>query len=136
MPDISISVNATAAQGVLSRAPDRVSIAMRGAVEDGATYVLAKVKHYPPQRPGSSYIRTHTLEKSWSKRVTGNGLSVQGRIGSNSAMAPYNRLVQSRRDQAEIHRGRWSSVEDIAEESQPTVQRFFEDRLRAAGLER
>jgi hypothetical protein len=42
----------------------------------------------------------------------------------------------SRRDQAEIHRGRWSSVEDIAEQSQPTVQRFFADRIAAAGLDR
>lgn len=136
MPDISLSVNATAAQGVLSRAPDKVSFAMRGAVNDAVSYVKVKVKHYPPQRPGSSYIRTHVLEKSWSSRIEGSGLSIRGIVGSNGAMAPYNRLVQSRRDQAEIHRGRWSSVEDIAEQSQPTVQRFFADRIAAAGLDR
>ena len=136
MPDISLSINATAAQGVLSRAPDKVSFAMRGGMEDSVTYVLAKIKRYPQERPNQAYIRTHTLEKSWSRRIEGSGLTIRGIVGSNGAMAPYNRLVQSRRDQAEIHRGRWSSVEDIAEESQPTVQRFFEDRLRAAGLDR
>lgn len=136
MPDISISVNATAAQGVLSRAPDRINIAMRGGMEDSTTYVLAKIKRYPQERPNQAYIRTHTLEKSWSRRITGSSMSIRGIVGSNSAMAPYNRLVQSRRDQAAVHRGRWQTIEDVAEDSTPTVQRFFADRLAAAGLDR
>lgn len=29
-----------------------------------------------------------------------------------------------------------TTIQDVAEQSTPTVQRFFDDRLRAAGLDR
>lgn len=135
MPNITLSVNDSNVQALLSRAPGRVSVAMRGAMEDSTTYVLAKIKRYPPQRPGSSYIRTHILEKSWSRRVEGSGSTIRGIVGSNSAMAPYNRIVQDRDRQATIHQGRWNTAQDIVEQSEPRVQRFFEDRLAAVSYE-
>lgn len=136
MANISISVDAANVSALLSRAPERISLAMRGSMEDATTFVLARVRRYPPQRPGSGYIRTGTLNRSWSKRVEGSGLNIRGTVGSNGAMAPYNRLVQSRRDQAIIHQGRWQTIEDVAEQEQNTVVRMFQDRLAAAGLDR
>lgn len=134
MPSISLSADASQATNTLTRYPAHVRVALRGAVEDGTTYVLAKVKRYPPQRPGSSYIRTHILEKSWSRRVMVAGDTVTGVVGSNGGMAPYNRVVMSRPEQAAIHRNFWPTVEDIIEQSQPTVQRMFMDRLRTTEL--
>lgn len=136
MPNISISINDSAARALISRAPDRISFAIRGALEDGSTYVLAKIKRYPAQRAGSSYVRTHALEKSWSRRLSGSGANQQAVIGSNSAAAPYNRYVQDRDRQANQHRGRWQTIQSVAEDSQPVIVRMFEDRLRAAGLNR
>lgn len=134
MPDIRMTIDDSAVQALLSRAPGLVSLALRGAVEDGTTYVLAKIKRYPPQRPGSSYTRTHTLEKSWARRIEGRGLEIRGIVASNGAMAPYNRFVQDRDRQVRIHRGRWQTAQSVAEAAQPVVQRMMMDRLRAAGL--
>lgn len=134
MPDIRMETNDSAVRALIRRAPGLVSLALRGAVEDGTTYVLAKLKRYPPQRPGSSYRRTHTLEKSWSRRIEGRGLEIRGIVASNGNMAPYNRVVQDRDRQARVHRGRWHTAQSVSEAAQPVVQRFFDDRLRAAGL--
>jgi len=136
MPDISISINDSAARAVINRAPDRIGIAMRAAMTDATSYVIARARKYPPERPGSTYVRTNTLMRSWSARIEGGGIGIRGIVGSNGNTAPYNRLVMSRRDQKRIHRGWWSTIEDIAEQGTPTVQRFFADRLAAAGLDR
>lgn len=136
MADISISINDSAARAVISRAPDRISVAMRAAMTDATSYVIARARKYPPERAGQVYRRTGTLARSWSSRITGSGTNTQGVVGSNGNTAPYNRIVMSRRDQGRLFRGRWSTIEDIAEQATPTVQRFFADRLAAAGLDR
>ncbi len=134
MPDIRMTLDDSTAQAILSRAPGVVGVALRGAVEDGTTYVLYKIRRYPPQRPGSSYRRTNTLKRSWSRRIEGRGLEIRGIVASNGAMAPYNRTVQSRPHQARVHRGRWHTAQSVSEAAQPVVQRMVMNRLRAAGL--
>lgn len=136
MPNISIQVNDSAVRNLLSRAPGQISIAMRSSLEDASTYVLGIMRRYPSPPAGSTYRRTNTLNRSWSRRVLGSGLNMQAVIGSSGAIAPYNRYVQDRRRQAAIHRGRWRTADDVAEQERTRVVRFFEDRLRAAGLER
>lgn len=133
MTEITITVNSRAVHEMLRHAPGQIDGAMKAATNDAVTYLLALAKRYPPQRSGSAYVRTNTLMRSWSKLpIQGSGLSVRGGIGSNSNMAPYNRRVMSRSDQARIHRGRWEPVENIVERSRGTVQGFFDSRLHAA----
>lgn len=133
MPEISIAVDADRVRALLQRAPNDLNAAMRGATEDATTYLLALIRRYPQQRAGSTYRRTGTLNRSWSRRVEGTGLSIRGFVGSNGNIAPYNRYVQSRREQAAVHRGRWQTVEDVAEHERDRVVQFYRDRLRAAG---
>lgn len=134
MPNISLVADTSGAQTRISRAPNQISVALRGGMEDATTYTLAKIRRYPPQRPGSNYVRTNVLNKSWSRRIQGSGATIVGIVGSNGNIAPYNRSVQDRTRQAAIHHDRWQTIQDVAEDSQPRVQRFFDDRLRAAGL--
>lgn len=131
MPDISVSIDSRDVQATLTRAPNQVSQAMRGGMEDATTYVLARIRAYPRQRPGSSYRRTGTLNRSWSRRISGTGSTIRGLVGSNAAIAPYNRYVQSRTHQARIHRGRWQTVESVAETERDTVVRMFQARFEA-----
>jgi hypothetical protein len=134
MPDISISIDDRAVRAMLTRAPNQVSQAMRGASNDAGTYILAIQRRYPPQRPGSSYRRTNTLNKSWSMRISGTSLGVRVTIGSNGAVAPSNRYVQDRDRQARIHRGRWrNTVQHTAETERDRVVRFYADRLAMVG---
>jgi hypothetical protein len=136
MADITLSIDSAAARNTFAAAPGKLDMAMRGGMEDSTTYVLARIRRYPPERPNQRYIRTGTLNRSWSRRIEGSGLSIRGIVGSNGAMAPYNRLVQDRQHQSRVHRGRWQTIQDVAEQEQNTVVRMFADRLAAAGLER
>lgn len=136
MANISISIDDSQVRTLLSRAPGKLGQAMRGGAEDSGTFILAIQKRYPPQRTGSAYKRTRVLGDSWSKRVEGSGLNIRVTIGSNGAMAPYNRYVQDRTRQARVHQGRWQTIQSVAEDSESTVVRMFADRLAAAGLDR
>ncbi len=133
MPDITVTVDTRAVQQLLARAPQALDRAIEGSLNDTATYMLARVKHYPPQRPNSSYIRTKTLFRSWSMRpITRTAGGWQVVVGSNGLIAPYNRYVQSRDRQAAIHVGRWETAESAVEQSQSRIQRFVDSRVRAA----
>jgi hypothetical protein len=131
MSDVSIIINDREVRQMLQRAPQQIHRAMRGGMEDATTYLLRQMQTYPQQRAGSTYKRTGTLGRSWSRRIRGRGLDIEGVVGSNSNIAPYNRRVQDQTRQASIHRGRWSTVQQVAARSRNTIQRFFDDRLRA-----
>jgi hypothetical protein len=105
---------------------------MYDGMVDATTLLIGLARRYPPPRAGSTYVRTYNLMRSWSRMVTGTVQSLQGVVSSNSATAPYNRYVMSRASQAMIHRGRWATVEDIAEQSQATINAIFDARLQGA----
>src|SRR4051812_4889220 len=93
MPNISVDYHDNAVMALLTRAPNDMGVAMRGGMEDSTTLLLAIAKNYPPAPPHSSYTRTHTLERSWGRSISGSGLNQTGRVYSNGFMAPYNRVV-------------------------------------------
>ena len=133
MANITVSVDASAAQALLSRAPGLLDYAIRGSLEDSASYFLARVKRYPPARPNQQYVRTGTLGRSWSARPLARTASGWEKlVGSNGFIAPYNRVVMDRTRQARIHQGRWIPVQTIAEQSESRVQQFVNARIRAA----
>jgi len=133
MAEITITIDARAVQQLLDRAPQALENAIVGAMNDGATLFRATMQRYPAPPPNSSYRRTGTLGRSWSVKPisrTASGWSVV--IGSNGNMAPYNRAVQKRSEQARIHRGRWVTAETATEQSASQIQRFVDARIRAA----
>jgi len=133
--DVIIRVDAREAEQMISQAPVQIRRAMRMGMEDATALLLRDMRDYPTQRPGSTYIRTHTLDRSWNREVKGQFMAVgdelRGVIFSNGNIAPYNRLVQDDLFQAQVHRGRWLTVQDIQRLRQQDVQRVFEARLQA-----
>jgi hypothetical protein len=130
--DVTIVIDDRAVRAMLQRAPAQINRALRGGVEDASTYLLRQMQTYPPQRSGSPYRRTGNLRRSWSRiPIRSNGVDTTGGIGSNPNVAPYNRRVQDRLQQASVHQGRWDTVQTVGERSRGQVQRFFDDRLRA-----
>lgn len=133
MAEISITVDANAVRQLLQQAPQRLDTAMRATLEDGSTYFLAQMTRYPAQRTGSTYRRTGTLGRSWSRQpITHTASEWRVVIGSNGAIAPYNRYVQDRDRQARIHQGRWLTAQDATEQSESQIQRFADARFRQA----
>ena len=112
-----------------------VVVMMRRATAEGQRHIAV----YPPQRlHKSNYRRTGTLKRSWSSKVSAAGNKVQGIVGSNSNIAPYNRFVQGPRKgdgarQLRLFRGAgWKGVDELEDFLQDEVQRELQrivDRL-------
>ena len=98
-----------------------------------------RIAVYPPQRlRKSGYRRTGTLKRSWSKKVSSGGNKVEGVVGSNAGIAPYNVWVQGprkgrgRRQVAIFRRAGWQGVDELGDFLQDRVERDLQrimDRL-------
>lgn len=98
---------------------------MRWAVRPMRRSVLLlqnRMATYPPQRPGSRYVRTGTLGRSWTTQVQESSERVVGIVGNKVEYAPW---VQSARFQAGIHRGRWQTDEQVAGQSRIEIAELF-----------
>jgi len=98
---------------------------LKDAVTAMAEKVSARLQKYPSPPANSQYERTGALGRAWA-----HGLTEATGLGSNQyadmvsidlrndvGYAPY---VQSAEEQAEIHRGRWETAEQIlVEETGP-----------------
>ena len=96
---------------------------LRGVADSGARLLKSEVAKYPPKPPNSTYRRTGKLGGSWTQKVTRGGR--QGgwvaQIGTRLNYAPY---VQDATEQAEIHRGRWQTVQSVAADKRDEIFNF------------
>ena len=93
------------------------------ATDKALNWLDEHLKHYPPVRPSSTYIRTGNLRNRVLKRKTsfsGGAVISQGR---------YAHWVRDSRRQARVHRGRWPTDRDIAKEAEQKVKGFYEGEL-------
>jgi hypothetical protein len=131
--EVSVTVNVTAVHALIRSHPARINRAMRAALNDSTAVLLRDMRQYPAQRPGSTYRRTKTLFKSWSRRPPeGVGLDMYAVVGSDSGAAPYNIRVQHPDFQAAVHVGRWQTTRTVQRARQDDIQRFFDVRMREA----
>ena len=131
MTTVTVQIDSRETRLMLLRAPQRIDRALRAAMEDSTVLLLREQQTYPPQRTGSTYRRTNTLRRSWSRRIRQEGSGIVGEVGSSGNTAPYNRYVQDQTQQANIHRGRWTNTaQETARRNESTVQRYFDRRLR------
>lgn len=131
MTTVTIQIDSREVRNLLDRAPGRINRALRAAMDDSTVLLLRELQTYPPQRTGSTYRRTNTLRRSWSRRIYRDGSGIVGEVGSSGNTAPYNRYVQDQTQQASIHRGRWTNTaQETARRNTTTVQRYFDRRLR------
>ena len=131
MTTVTVQIDSRETRLMLLRAPQRIDRALRAGMEDSTVLLLREQQTYPPQRTGSTYRRTNTLRRSWSRRIRQEGSGIVGEVGSSGNTAPYNRYVQDQTQQANIHRGRWTNTaQETARRNESTVQRYFDRRLR------
>ena len=94
------------------------------ALEKGVVLLHRKLAGYtqntPPKPPGSMYVRTFTLARTFTHKVERS--KFLGRVGTNLHYGPY---VMSKSGQAAIHRGRWYTVESVGEEQTPVINGYF-----------
>ena len=94
-----------------------------------AVFLLQRdMAHYPPKRANSRYIRTTTLGKKWTTKITASRDGVIGKVGNNT---PYGPFVQSSMFQASIHRGRWQTDIMVVDRDRAAILADFKAAIDA-----
>ena len=90
----------------------RLQEAVKKPVSESFQEMQADLKEYPSPPSSSTYRRTGDLRRSWKRRT----LPQAGVLGFvQSDLDKYEHWVMNRRQQARVHRGRWQTVDDVAE---------------------
>lgn len=139
---IEIKVDNSDALRQLRRAESEVINMLRAPLQRSLSVLHADMASYPPTRAGQRYIRgrgptnaasevtrltSQQLGKRWTERTTTGPGMIRGELGNNVTYGPY---VQDSEQQAWMHRGRWQTNEDVAEENSGRIQGFFSDAIR------
>ncbi len=98
---------------------------VRTVVANGQRWIAT----YPPQTlTATGYVRTGTLKRSWSHRVTRRPGAIVGIVGSNPNIAPYNRVVQGSPQAKIMQTAGWRGVDGLSQQMQNDLDR----RVRAS----
>lgn len=157
MPDPFLSVDAEGCDRVIAKLGRAEGLqVLRAPVEETVTTWQTDMKVYPPPRRMvlttrhrggavkavgmrgsnkrqaywvSSYRRTGTLGRRWTKRVRNVVDGVVGVVGNNTIYAP---LVQSYTFQSGVHRGRWQTDRDVIRRNAARVRGYFRAAIERA----
>ena len=99
---------------------------LQGVANAGAQLLRAEMRRYPPKPAGSTYRRTNTLKHGWTEKVTGDRSGWLAVVGNRVKYAPY---VQDATRQAEIHQGRWQTVQSVAKDKQAEIFKFVKQAI-------
>lgn len=93
---------------------------------EALTLLKGRMQRYPPEPPGSTYVRTGDLRRGWHYRTVLSG-NVLGRVWNEGV--GYADYVQSAERQAWMHVGRWQTEMQVADQSQPEILNLFDAYL-------
>ncbi len=110
--------------------------------QSSANIMRRQLMMYPQQRAGSLYDRTFELRHGWeigtvsfnaSDIFSGDVMSPPSNMATSvsfSNAVPYTKWVQRRSTQSAYHRGRWNTVEDVAEMEGPNLELRIDNALK------
>ena len=90
-----------------------------------AQAIVRRMKVYPPERPGQTYIRTGRLGGGWMIIPNTNGYTTRNNV-------PYTKYVVGNAyglEQAWMHEGRWNLLRDVQEEEVAKLPKAIEDEI-------
>lgn len=117
MADASLTIDNAAALAALAAGDAAAIAALRQAIERWLLRRQAELARYPSPPPASRYRRTGTLGRAWTSARPdwqASAGSFRARVGNATTYAPY---VQGQR-QANVHAGRWRTVEAVGRGAQ------------------
>jgi hypothetical protein len=100
------------------------------AGKKSALAIQSRAATYPPPPTNSSYLRTGTLGRRWGiegPKASGDGVTTL--VQNPTSYGPY---VMGEDEQAAVHRGRWATLKQIAEQAERQVVEFHVEALNAA----
>jgi hypothetical protein len=102
---------------------------LRRAMGRGLAALQRRIQPYPAPPPDSSYKRTGTLGRRWQANVVEHAPAVRGILSNPTSYAPF---VVGEETQATIHKVRWKTDKQAANEALPTIEGYFNVEMVAA----
>lgn len=103
---------------------------IRIALSKSLYMLQGMLQEYPPRPPTSTYIRTGTLGRRWMVKVEKASLvNIRGFLENPTEYGPY---VQDQDRQANIHRGRWRTIQGVLLVKLDEIYAFFRQAIKDA----
>lgn len=109
-----------------AQSPQIVGQEMEKANKASLIMLAGEMKDYPPAPADSSYTRTLTLGRVWSTATPSWQTMSNGFWGDIRNPTPYGPRVQAQGFQAQVHRDRWQTDEQVLEANYERVKEQFE----------
>lgn len=126
---MSVSIKITGLEPLMNKLNklDRLEPVLRPVLKRGQDKIQRAAKKYPAPPPGSKYVRTFKLQRSWRQKPPqfmsgGFRAEVFSDGSAKTKYGEYAPFVMDAHRQARVHRGRWQTTKSIAED--------FEDEIR------
>lgn len=137
--DVTITVDVAALKNLERVSERRIEAGLNRVVDklleetEKAQILAYTATDQPPLPPGSDYERTFQLKSASKTRRTGRILGdISGEWYVDPDRAPYGKYVLGlQSQQADIHRGRWKSVEQVIRELEQAAPGVVERELRS-----
>ena len=107
----------------ISNLPHLVEDEVEDALEQATSLLEDVASEYPLPPPNSSYRRTGTLGRRWNHTVEKRGSEIRGIVDNPTKYGPY---VMGPADQAEVHKGRWLTTDEILINSADQLNDIFQ----------
>ena len=105
---------------------DRIDY-LKAVANEGGRILQNEMQRYPPEPSGSTYRRTHILHKGWRTKVSGDSGGWLAVVGNRVKYAPY---VQDANRQAEVHQGRWQTIQSVAADKREEIIKFVKRAIQ------
>lgn len=109
----------------------RLFTALHSGIRDESAEGVRFMSVYPA-KTSRRYRRTGTLRRSWSFDVKSGQRRIEGRVGSNAGIAPYNEDVQGVNQDALFAAIGWRNVNDLERKVNRDLPGRFERIIGAA----
>ncbi len=105
--------------------------ALQGATAQAGDYTVQQVPGYPAPPAGSTYVRTFDLGESISSEPVALG-SATGLFGQTllSVGVPYAPHVVDAKTQADVHKGRWWTIQAVLVKATAGIVRIYSEAIR------
>lgn len=104
---------------------DQPGSALRQAMQRSVYRLQIGMATYPT-RTSKWYRRTGTLGRRWTTKIDTGGGRMVGRVGNNTAYAPF---VQSDQYQRSFLRGWWQTDRQVMQREAPAILRDFQNTV-------
>ena len=103
---------------------------LRPPMQRSVYRLVRRMAEYPNAPSGSTYVRTGTLGRTWTSKITEHAGGLEGRVGNRTIYGPW---VQSQRFQTALHRRTgWTTDEMAIRELEREIVADFERAIQEA----